>query len=585
MVQKNNNIKILSNILNKGNLEQFFFAAQDYITEKIEANPAINNLIGIYFYKKKNYNKSIEFFDKSINEKKIYEVIANKTASLVALKEFEKAQELYNELILLNPKIPAAYIGLSNIFLLKEDYSASENILLKGLKLNKNNFELSYTLARLYYHVKSYEKAIQFFNVCIEITGAQSDLLNRLALCLEEVDQIENALKQYEKSLSINHYHIDTAFNYGNLLRSLGKFNEAKEIYQKIILKYPFAHESHRYFSIIHKYQDENDKHLVQMLNIIKHENFLKKEESLHQIYFALSKAFEDLKNYKESTKYLKKGNLIRRQSTSFNNIEIARNQFETQKNIFANLNLPKTNGSDSTLPIFILGMPRSGTTLVEQIISSHSKVNSGGELIYISEAIKKFFPEKNLSIFKDNVINNLQKSSLKMSEFYLDKVKTKLKDKKNHLTDKLPNNFTFIGFIKFMFPKSKIIYCKRNKSANCLSIYKNYFPDNGIWFAYEPEELKSFYDLHINYMEFWKKIFPNTIYTLNYESLVNNQVIETKKLIEYCELDWEDSCLKFYENKSKVSTLSTAQVRNPIYNNSIDLYKNYKNFIPELFD
>ena len=229
--------------------------------------------------------------------------------------------------------------------------------------------------------------------------------------------------------------------------------------------------------------------------------------------------------------------------------------------------------------------MPRSGTTLVEQIISSHSKVNSGGELIYISEAIKKFFPEKNLSIFKDNVINNLQKSSLKMSEFYLDKVKTKLKDKKNHLTDKLPNNFTFIGFIKFMFPKSKIIYCKRNKSANCLSIYKNYFPDNGIWFAYEPEELKSFYDLHINYMEFWKKIFPNTIYTLNYESLVNNQVIETKKLIEYCELDWEDSCLKFYENKSKVSTLSTAQVRNPIYNNSIDLYKNYKNFIPELFD
>jgi len=131
------------------------------------------------------------------------------------------------------------------------------------------------------------------------------------------------------------------------------------------------------------------------------------------------------------------------------------------------------------------------------------------------------------------------------------------------------------------MFPNSKIIHCQRNPKATCLSIFKNYFPDNGIWYAYNATELVEYYKLYENMMDFWNKLFPTQIFNLKYEDIVSDQIETTKNLLKFCDLEWEENCIQFYNNSSAVKTLSTTQVRSSVYKSSVDKFKMYENLIP----
>ena len=227
--------------------------------------------------------------------------------------------------------------------------------------------------------------------------------------------------------------------------------------------------------------------------------------------------------------------------------------------------------------------MPRSGTTLTEQILSSHSKVSSGGELTYLGDVIKKYFPSKELDNFYEEVTTNLKDYYVSMSQDYL-RLTEKI-SKNKFVTDKLPQNFSFIGFVLVMFPNSKIIHCQRNPKATCLSIFKNYFPDNGIWYAYNSTELVEYYKLYENMMDFWNKLFPTQIFNLKYEDIVSDQINTTKNLLKFCDLEWEESCIQFYKNSSVVKTLSTTQVRSSVYKSSLDKFKMYENLIPNFLE
>ena len=152
-----------------------------------------------------------------------------------------------------------------------------------------------------------------------------------------------------------------------------------------------------------------------------------------------------------------------------------------------------------------------------------------------------------------------------------------KLSNNSLFVTDKLPLNFMWIGFIILSIPNAKIINCVRNPIDNCFSIYKNYFVQDGNKYSYNLNELAQFYKIYKDMMKFWHSLFPNYIYDISYESLVKNQKLETKNLLSKCNLNFEESCLKFYENNREIDTASSYQVRQPIYKNSIDYWKNYK--------
>ena len=227
------------------------------------------------------------------------------------------------------------------------------------------------------------------------------------------------------------------------------------------------------------------------------------------------------------------------------------------------------------------MGLPRSGTSLVEQIISSHSEVFGGGELKFLEDLIlNNFYKNNNLDTFqkltKDtDLIDNIRTK-------YYDYVK-KISSSRNIITDKAPLNFRWIGFIKILFPNSKIIHCKRDPKDNCLSLYKNIFDEKLDW-TYNQSDISTFYSSYFDLMKFWNSKVDDFIYDVNYEKLVLNPDTEIKKLIKFCDLNWEDSCLKFYENKRPIKTVSISQARKPLFKSSISSHKNYNSFLKELF-
>ena len=311
------------------------------------------------------------------------------------------------------------------------------------------------------------------------------------------------------------------------------------------------------------------------MMNIlhkmIKKVTLIKDKENYKSLSFALGKAYEDLGDFDESFNYLKAANDIEKQQLNYkieNDIKI----FSNIKKFFLENEISSINNTNKKI-IFVVGMPRSGTTLTEQIISSHKEVFGAGELPYLSE----FFNDNINFLEQINNTTKIKNFLIDCQKYYFSKIEGH-KINENIIIDKAPLNFKWIGFILAIFPNSKIIHCQRDPMAICWSNYKNSFSSRSIGFSYDLVDLAKFFNLYDDLMNFWKKSFSKNIYNLDYQQLVTNKEIEIKKIINFCELKWDDNCLKPEENKKSVSTASLSQVRSPIYKSSIKNWENYSN-------
>ena len=219
--------------------------------------------------------------------------------------------------------------------------------------------------------------------------------------------------------------------------------------------------------------------------------------------------------------------------------------------------------------------MPRSGTTLVEQILASHSQVFGAGELNDLLRIATSIQAEKTDKEFPDCILDLNEEALETLGVSYLERLR-KHSDSKRFITDKMPHNFWFIGLIKIILPEAKVVHCIRDPRDNCLSIFKNSFV-HANYYAYDLKELGQYYNLYLDMMDHWGKTIPDFIYDLSYEAMVSNQEEETRKLLTYCQLPWEASCLSFHKTERSVATASSTQVRRPIYNDSVSLWKKYE--------
>ena len=365
-------------------------------------------------------------------------------------------------------------------------------------------------------------------------------------------------------------------------LQSLGDFKLSTEYAYKVLDIDPNFTKADLLISLSQKYKD-NDPHLIKMEAKLKNPSL--NIEQKYNLYFAISKAYEDLDNIDKSCSNLKLANKLKKSISKFN-IKDEIKIFDNIKHNFSkikNFNVSKIYPHNQKI-IFILGMPRSGTTLIEQIISSHSEVYGSGELPYLSKIISgEFIANSGLltntfsEIYSDFSPNNI------IADQYFSYLKN-YQIKNTFITDKAPLNFRWIGFIKAYFPTSKIIYTSRLAKDNCLSLYKNLFEGN-LNFSYDQKDLGIYYNLHLDLMKFWKNLLPDSFLEVNYESLIKDQESEIKKIINYCDLNWEEQCLKFNKNKNPIKTVSVAQARSPIYKSSVESYKKFSPYLQDLFD
>lgn len=404
-----------------------------------------------------------------------------------------------------------------------------------------------------------------------------------LADSLYQAGKMEQAEKLYRRIVSDHSQVVAAKYLLANLLKSKGKFSEASDLYQQVMAQQPAYTQAHFSYSGIHKYLCKTDPHIGLMLDLNK-ESELTNENKIH-LAFALAKAFEDIGDYPQAFKFLKSGNDLR--ATQFNyQVDSDRALIQSIIQSFSRESMSRLqiNPQASNKPIFIVGMPRSGTTLVEKIISSHSDVFGAGELDYIFSLGSRIFLGESRH-FQFGPLDSYPKQSFELfGKGYLEQIDL-LDHQYSRMTDKMPFNMMMIGLIKIALPNAKIIHCVRDAKDTCLSIYKQNFTTANYRFAYDLKSVGQFHKEYQLLMKHWHKVLPGAIYDVNYEALTHNPEIEIRKLLRACDLEWQQECLNFDKSAGPIKTASSYQARQPMYTSSVKLWEKYKDYLQPLLD
>ena len=424
------------------------------------------------------------------------------------------------------------------------------------------------------------EEAKASYRQAISLKPDLVEAHSNLGVTLKELGRLEEAVASYKKAITLKPDFAIANNNLGIAYLRTGEKEIALEFFENAIALIPSYASAHHNLSSVKTYH-ENDSQVLQMESLLSN-----KELSVQdQIYlsFSLAKVYEDLDSHKELFKHLNNANQMRQKQLSYS-ISESESHNEMIKLFFNPKSIKKIKllhkDSLSVRPIFIVGMPRSGTSLVEQIISSHNEVYGAGELNNFNKIIipiiKNHLSNEDFSLIDDEFLHIRKQYAHGLS---------KLNKSEKIITDKWPLNFRSIGFILSAFPEAKIVHLKRNSIATCWSIYKHYFSNAGNGWAYNLSDLAEFYKLYIELMNYWHKLYPGKIYDISYEELTSNQEKETQKLIDYCGLNWDQNCLNFHNNNRDVKTASTLQVRKKIYQGSSDAWRKYSAYLKPLND
>ena len=333
------NIKNLHNLLSRNLLNAFYNSIKPIIEGDPSTiqDPVLLNLIAIYFIKVKKYIKALIYLDRClILNPSSYQVMNNKGSCHIFLQEYDKAKEVFLSSLNINDQHQETYVFLGKCYFFQKNNKEGIAVLKSALKKCDKKEEILFLLASTLHTLGEPEDARKFYLELIQIKKTDA-ILNRLALCCEELFNYDEAFLYYEEGLKLNNSNTDLLCNLGSLHRSLGNFEKGKELYYSAKKINPNLSEVHRYISVITKYKSKNDEHLQEMLNLIGSVDFKKNQKKYHSIYFALSKAYEDLKDFKTSASYLTIGNKLRKSVMKKKyNIENIKKHFFMLQNIFA---------------------------------------------------------------------------------------------------------------------------------------------------------------------------------------------------------------------------------------------------------
>ncbi len=531
--------------------------------------------LGINLQELGRFNEAEKSFKKAISlQPDLADVHYNLGITLQELGRLDDAIDSYKQAIAIKPSYAIAYINLGNIYQKSGKIEKAKESHKQAVSLQPDLAEAHYNYGNIQKELGKLDEAKASYKRAISLKPNLAEAHCNLGNTFQTLGEVNEAEISYNKAISIKPDYAKAYSNLGNTLKDQGRLSEAKASYNKAIALQPNYAEAHRHLTMMKKFI-EKDEQFSKMYELYNDKGT--SDEQLCHINFGLAKAFEDLQDFKQAYIHYGEGNLLRKKLLKYSikkDEEIFRKIKYSYPAISENY-LKKDNLESELKPIFIVGMPRSGTTLVEQIVSSHSLVTGAGELYFVNK-------------FGWQLIDGSQKinreSLFSFRQRYLDNLKNLSRDNLI-VTDKMPQNFRFIGLIAAAFPEAKIIHVKRNPAAVCWANYKQYFVSKDIGYCYSVDDIVSYYKLYENLMNFWKNFLGERIYNLDYELLVENQEIETRKLINYLGLNWDDNCLMPQNNVRNVSTASNIQVRQKIYKGSSNQWKKYKSFLKGAFD
>ena len=408
------------------------------------------------------------------------------------------------------------------------------------------------------------DEALDALGRALALNPNDPDARNAIGVVLTSMNRNEAAIAHLREAVRLRPDHVDAFSNLAIALDNAGQSAAAREAVDKALAISPRNANALRFRSSHHRFSPDDPQ--VGKLHAALEKAPPDSPDAVH-LHFALGKAYDDIGDFDRAFAHFSAGNRIRRASLG-DVIAKTRADFDNIRQLFAS-QMPgpaPAPGSDEHRMIFIVGMPRSGTTLAEQILASHSQVFGAGELDFMRREARRFLrddadpPQRKLARLHDNYLRAI----------------SGLDPKKPVVVDKMPTNFIFTGFILSAFADATVVRMKRDPAAVCWSIFRRYFPSGGLDFAWDLEDLAAYHRLYEDLMDFWHARFPGRIFDLDYEVLTENQERETRRLLDACGLEFEPACLAFHETRRAVNTASSEQIRRKMFTGSSREWQRY---------
>ena len=549
-------------------------AAFDTLLLLNTSHPSINTAreLSNYYLKHDDEEKSDEviqtFFESDKSYSELYKGIRHVKAG-----RFKLAEESYKKVLKKDNNNIDALRLLGLLAFKNKNYSIAENLFIRAIKIDQHFHLLWDNLAKVYRIQNKLEKSKKAFKNLIKLDPYNLEALVALGTIYVKLADYDEGIKTYQKVLSLKNNNPRVYLSMGHALKTVGRRKECEDAYHKAITLYPLCGEGYWSLANLKTYKF-SEAQILQMENSL--DDKIQEQEKI-QMLFALGKAYESKGDYKKSFTFYEKGNWMQRKIVEYNAQENANNIdsiidfFQKNKSV-----IDFNSGYEAQDPIFILGLPRAGSTLLEQILSSHSCIEGTQELHNIMTIGRRIKSLNNSENYLNNLLE-LDSKSIKMyGKMFIDETMW-ARNEKELFIDKMPNNFPHIGLIKMILPNAKIIDARRNPMDGCFSCFKQYFA-KGQHFTYDLDDIARYYKDYLRLMDFWNKFFPGSIHTVLYEDVINNSEEEVRKMLNYLQLPFEESCMDFYKSSRPVKTASSEQVRQPIYKSALNYWKNFEN-------
>ena len=418
-------------------------------------------------------------------------------------------------------------------------------------------------------------------DVAAKTIGKNAHLRDMLGVVYSRCGFHERAVEHFKVAVSLDRNEPNYFFNFAASQQFLGNFKDAQIAYEKVLRLDPAHHRA--WSSLISLNRQESESHHLQILQDLFATSGISTDAKLH-LGHAIAKTLEDIGQHEESLAWLLKAKADKRAEFPFDRTS-AEEVFKAAKRAGFFKGIAEDFDQD-TVPIFIVGLPRTGTTLVDRILSSHSEVRSAGELDAFAEQVKRLSNTESALVLDAETLKIASGIQLEAAaKAYLTQTKP-LAAGSPYMVDKMPLNFFYAALMAAAFPRVKIIALRRGAMDSCLSNFRQLFSTQFSYYNYtfDLDDTAYFYRLFDDLMAHWRETLPDDRFMeVRYEDIVHDQENQTRRLLSFCDLEWEDACLRFHENTAAVSTASSVQVRQPLYSGSIGRWKKYGDKLDDL--
>jgi tetratricopeptide (TPR) repeat protein len=580
--QAYNNLGII--YFEKGDFDKAVEAYRRCLELRDDYPEAHNNIGNAYRALSENV-EAMTHYERAVELREAYpEAYNNMGSALRAEERYEEAEFCYRKAIGFNQQYADAYNNLAILFYSRDLDDEALRVLDDALKAGNRTVGLYLSVGRVQLNKNNFEMARKACELALDEESDNAAAYTLMGQIDHELDLYADALKNFERALEIEPDHAEARNFYGIALKSLGRIDEAREQFERMLEKNPKAQGAYSNIADLIKFDDKPE--LVEQMEKIFKEAEDPDSDRYMGLHFAIGKAYADVGRHEESFEHISKGASQKRARLNYEEAEVS-GFFEQIKSTFDAdyFKSPAFEGVDSELPVFVIGMPRSGSTLVEQIISSHPKAFGAGEIKTFSHALGSLRSRYPALPKYPALLHKMKPDHFRgVADHYLKFIQSQITDE-IRVTDKLLTNYYFVGILLTLFPKARFVHTKRNPIDTCLSAYTKLFKDD-MPHSYDLGELGRYYRMYEDLMAHWHKVLPKGVLVdAVYEDVVADTEKQAKRLVAHCGLEWDDACLAFHKSSRPVKTASVAQVRKPVYTSSVERWRRYESQLQPLIE